>query len=215
MTTDTQKNYRSGLIKLVHVARRELNLDEPSYRAILKAQGGLDSLSKMNTAQMSRVLEYFKAQGFRVRKAPNDRKQATGKDASKVRALWLMLHELGAVRDPSEAALTAYVKRMAGVDDVQWMRGERRVSYGDVRAYKARPEVVIESLKKWAMRVLPEAVYALKAEVLTLHRNNQLSPERLEYAAHAFKRSDAGEGFDVLHEVWDNLRIAAGHQQPH
>ena len=215
MNTETQKTHRNSLIKLVHVARRELNLDEPSYRAILKAQGGLDSLSKMNTTQMSRVLEYFKTQGFRVRKTPNDRKQATGKAAGKVRALWLLLHELGVVRDPSEAALTAYVQRMAKVDDVQWMRGGRQVSYGDVRAYRDRPELVIESLKKWAMRTLPGAVEALMAQVLTSAQNQQLSPEQRVYAARAFKRSCHGDGFDVLNEVWDNLRIAAGHQQPH
>ena len=161
MTQKTQKEYRNGLIRLIQVARRDLNLDETNYRAILFAQGGNESLAAMHIDGMKKVLDYLKAQGFKVRKTRTDRKQATGKDASKVRALWLFLHELGAVRDPSEAALTAYVKRIAKVDDVQWMRGVRRVDSGSKPMVKGREELVIETLKKWAMRHLPAAVTAL------------------------------------------------------
>lgn len=201
MTTKTQKEYRNGLIRLIHVARRDLNLDEHNYRAILFAQGGNESLAAMPIDGMKKVLDYLKAQGFKVRTTKTDRKQATGKDASKVRALWLFLHELGAVRDPSEAALTAYVQRIAKVDDVQWMRG-------------GRVEFVIETLKQWCMRFLPAAVLALQAEVIERNDNGLLSPVELDCAARAFKRRKDGEGFDVLWEVWENLRTAAGRQYP-
>ena len=202
MTTKTQKVYRNRLIKLIQVARRDLSLDEPNYRAILFAQGGNESLAAMPIDGMQKVLDYLKAQGFKVRSTKTDRKQATGKDASKVRALWLFLHELGAVRDPSEAALTAYVKRIAKVDDVQWMRSGRRV------------ETVIESLKKWAMRYLPAAVVALKAEVRERYDSGLLSHEQLDCAARGFDRSTKGEGFEVQWEAWENLRTAAGRQYP-
>ena len=139
MTTKTQKVYRNRLIKLIQVARRVLSLDEPNYRAILFAQGGNESLAAMPIDGMQKVLDYLKAQGFKVRKAKTDRKQATGKDASKVRALWLFLHELGAVRDPSEAALTAYVKRQTKVDAWRFLN-----SY--------QVNTVIEALKKWCVR---------------------------------------------------------------
>ena len=201
MTQKTQKEYRNGLILLIQVARRDLNLDETNYRAILFAQGGNESLAAMHIDGMKMVLDYLKAQGFKVRSTRTDRKQATGKDASKVRALWLFLHELGAVRDPSEAALTSYVKRIAKVDDVQWMRG-------------VRVEIVIETLTKWCMRFLPQAVLALKAEVIERNNNGLLSPVELGCAARAFKRHGAGDGFDVLWEVWENLRTAAGRPFP-
>lgn len=203
MTKNTQKDYRNGLIKLIHVARRELNLDELAYRAILKAQGGGESLSSMPIDGMTKVLDYLKAQGFKVRKTSGDRKQATGKDARKVRALWLFLHELGAVRDPSEAALTAYVKRIAKVDDMQWMRGSYRI------------EPVIETLKQWALRYLPGAVLALKTEVRERYDNGLLGPAELDCAARGFDRSTQGEGFDVHWEVWENLRTAAGRPPLH
>ncbi|WP_218241557.1 gp16 family protein [Comamonas fluminis] len=214
MTTKPSKEYRNGLIKLIHVARRDLNLDETNYRAILFAQGGNESLSAMPIDGMKKVLDYLKAQGFKVRKTSTDRKQATGIDASKVRALWLFLHELGAVRDPSEAALTAYVKRIAKVEDLQWMRGMRLVASGNRQMFKARVEVVIETLKKWAMRFLPGAVAALNIEVRDRYNNGLLSPVELDCAAHAFKRQMEGEGFDVLWEAWENLRTAAGRKFP-
>ncbi|WP_341679274.1 gp16 family protein [Comamonas thiooxydans] len=202
MATTTQTTYRNRLIKLIQVARRDLCLDEPNYRGILFAQGGNDSLAAMSIDGMQKVLDYLKAQGFKVRSTKTDRKQATGLDASKVRALWLFLHELGAVRDPSEAALTAYVKRMVKVDDVQWMRSGRRV------------ETVIESLKKWAMRYLPAAVATLKEEVRERYHKGLLSEEQTGCAARGFERSTQGDGFDVQWEAWENLRTAAGRPFP-
>ena len=214
MTTKTQKVYRNRLIKLIQVARRDLSLDEPNYRAILFAQGGNESLAAMPIDGMQKVLDYLKAQGFKVRSTKTDRKQATGKDASKVRALWLFLHELGAVRDPSEAALTAYVKRIAKVDDVQWMRGARRVDSGPRPIVKGREELVIETLKKWAMRYLPAAVATLKQEVRERYHQGLLNEEQTGCAARGFERSTQGEGFEVQWEAWENLRTAAGRQYP-
>lgn len=202
MATTTQTTYRNRLIKLIQVARRDLGLDEPNYRGILFAQGGNESLAAMPIDGMQKVLDYLKAQGFKVRSTKTDRKQATGKDASKARALWLFLHELGAVQDPSEAALTAYVKRMVKVDDVQWMRSGRRV------------ETVIESLKKWAMRYLPAAVATLKEEVRDRYHKGLLSEAQTGCAARGFERSTQGDGFDVQWEAWENLRTAAGRPFP-
>ena len=202
MATTKQTTHRNRIIKLIQVARRDLGLDEPNYRGILFAQGGNDSLAAMPIDGMQKVLDYLKAQGFKVRKTRTDRKQATGIDASKVRALWLFLHELGAVRDPSEAALTAYVKRIVKVDDLQWMRSGRRV------------EMVIESLKKWAMRYLPAAVATLKEEVRERYHKGLLNEEQTGCAARGFERSTQGEGFDVQWEAWENLRTAAGRPFP-
>ena len=213
--TPEQKAYRLDRIKLVHVAKRELGLDEPTYRAILFAQGGNESLSAMSLDGMNKVIDYFKAQGFKLRKAAGDRKQATGPDAKKVRALWLFLHELGAVRDPSEAALTAYVQRIAGVDDVQWMRGTRKVPSNQAKRYQDRAELVIETLKKWAMRFLPADIVRLKDEVRERHQQGLLSAEQLQCAEVAFGNALNPEvGFDRHYLVWDNLRAAVGRPFP-
>ena len=184
-------------------------------RAILFAQGGNESLSAMSIEGMNQVIDYFKAQGFKLRKAAGDRKQAMGPDAKKVRALWLFLHELGAVRDPSEAALTAYVQRIAGVDDVEWMRGTRMVPSNPAKRYQERAELVIETLKKWAMRFLPTDIARLKNEVRERYQQGLLSAEQLQCAEVAFGNALNPEvGFDRHYLVWDNLRAAVGRPFP-
>lgn len=55
-TTPKQKAYRNKLITLVHVAKRDMALDEEAYRAILVAQGGGDSLSAMSIENINKVL---------------------------------------------------------------------------------------------------------------------------------------------------------------
>ena len=176
-------------------------LDEDTYRAILMAQGGGNSLSAMAIDNINKVLAYMKAQGFKLRKSQADRKQADSTDAKKIRALWLFLHELGAVNDPSKTALLTFVRRIGKVDSLEWLTG-RKV------------DAVIESQKKWAMRFLPAAVEALKAESLQRRAKGLLSPAQSDSAAHAFKRLEAGEGFDIHWEAWQNLRHAVGRPYP-
>ena len=58
----------------------------------------------------------------------------------KIRALWLELHRLGAVRSPSELSLARFVKRMTGIDYHGWLGTDDAIR-------------VIEHLKKWKVRV--------------------------------------------------------------
>ena len=73
------------------------------------------------------------------------REATAGVDAQikKIRALWLELHRLGAVRSPSELSLARFVSRMTGVDYQGWL------SVDDASR-------VIEHLKKWKQRVTRE-----------------------------------------------------------
>lgn len=159
-----QANERTRLIRLVHVGRRELKLDDCAYRAILQAQGGAESSALMSVGQLQRVVDYLKRQGFKVATKAKPAQMggvvvkgrrtgmataaaavtlASDPQSRKARALWLMLHAIGEVRDPSETALQAYGRRQCGVDRLEWVRD-------------AFP--LIESLKAWALRALPAYV---------------------------------------------------------
>lgn len=146
---------RQRLIRLVHLAQRELMLDKETYRAaLLTVTGGKkDSCSSMSDAELQLALDHFKRVGFKVRLKPRPGRpidmEATSK---KIRALWLLLRDLGAVSNPSEEALAAYVKRITGVDALQWIDGRQA-------------ERTIETMKKWAMRILPEHVRHLVDQV--------------------------------------------------
>lgn len=187
---------RAALIKLIHVARRELGqksgLDELAYRDILRIVGKSESLASMTVPNMEMVLAHMKSKGFKVRPKAGDRPQVINPDASKVRALWLFLHALGEVRDPSEKALAAYVKRIAKVDDLRWAHG--RVI-----------DTLIETLKKWAMRRLPAAVAALRNEVIALHRTSPLTARQIELVQQSDQYLNRGQGFDMHWWAWECL----------
>lgn len=135
---------RLRLIKLIHVARRELCMDDDTYRLLLAGMTGLDgatSTADLSVPNLLRVLEQLKLRGFKVR--PNNgpkRPLADDVQSKKIRSLWLTLHELGAVRDPSEAALAKFVLGMTRVSALQWLT-------------TAQASRVIENLKQWLLRV--------------------------------------------------------------
>lgn len=124
----------------IHIAKKQLAMDDDAYREMLKNVGGVESAKDLSQAAVGRVLAHLKRCGFKAVAKKGDRKQAGDAQSQKIRALWLHLHKLGAVCDPSEQALSAWVKRMGKVDALQWMPTEV--------ASKA-----IEELKQWVKRI--------------------------------------------------------------
>jgi phage gp16-like protein len=135
---------RARLIKLIHVARRELGIQDDDYRAMLAnipQLEGATSSAKLPIPKLKLVLETLKAKGFKVvpkRKKPQG-KLADDPQSKLIRHVWLSLHSAGKVRDPSEQALAKYVARLTKVDQLQWLDGKQAA-------------VVIESLKSWLGR---------------------------------------------------------------
>jgi phage gp16-like protein len=129
---------------LIHVARRELGIDDDTYRLMLAGMKSLDgatSTADLSVPNLLRVLEQLKQKGFKVR--PNKTQKRTMADdgqSKKIRSIWLTLRDLGALRDPSEEALAKFVLSMTGVEALQWLNG-------------AQASKVIENLKQWQHRV--------------------------------------------------------------
>jgi len=131
---------KQKFIRLIHVAKRELGLDEDTYRAMLMNVTGMDTTKAMPLTKLEAVVKHLKQAGFKVRSKPQTRQLADDLQSKKIRALWLDMHDEGIVKNPSEAALAAYVKRLTGVDTLQWLSTEQASS-------------VIETLKKWQKRM--------------------------------------------------------------
>lgn len=135
---------RLRLIKLIHVARRELGMDRETYGLMLAGMKGLEgatSTADLSVPNLLRVLEQLKQKGFKPR--PNKagkRPKAKDDQSKKIRSLWLTLNDLGAVRDPSEAALASFVRNMTKASALQWLS-------------VAQASRVIENLKQWQLRV--------------------------------------------------------------
>lgn len=137
---------RAHLIKLIHVARRDLAMAEDSYRAVIvgASKGRTSSSKDLRVPELEAALDHMKRCGFSVKpakKAQQSRPLANDLQSKKIRALWLELHQAGKVRDPSETALASFVKRSSGVEALQWLTG-------------AQASRIIEHLKKWQDRVM-------------------------------------------------------------
>ncbi len=125
----TTTNVRLMIAK-VHLGAKELGLDEDTRRELMARVTGKRSAAEMTPTELGRVLDEYRARGWRpgqrtVRKpapvARPSRQPADHPVARKARALWLSLHQLGAIRDPSETALETFARRQAGCAAMRFM----------------------------------------------------------------------------------------------
>jgi len=142
-------------IAAMHVAKKQLGLDDDTYRAKLARITGKSSAKDMTEAERQNVLTVFRNEGFTPAPAArraDGRQKLTGKFAKKLQALWIAAWNLGIVRDRDDKALVAFVKRQTGVDHTRflvyaddanraiealkaWIRREAGVSYGNTNGY--------------------------------------------------------------------------------
>jgi len=173
---------RQALIRVVHVAKRELGLDEEAYRDVLQSATGKRSTSDMAEFELRRLLDHLKTCGFKVKSA---RKSARKHDvpmdqheqSRKIRALWLQLADMGIIRDPSEAALCRWIKRETSVEAMAWLDVDQASR-------------CIEKLKKWSQRI----IWKREAE---LARSWSMPREQLRDAVFNMARRHLGRGADI------------------
>lgn len=140
---------RANTIKLIHVARRSLGLDDDTYRTFLSSVvSGKTSCRDMNDTQLNKVLEAMKKRGFNPVSKPKAKTPAG--IAGKIRAIWSVMYCQGFLTSNDDAAIDAYVKRITrqknggeGVARLRWLRDDNAT-------------VVLESLKRWHMRCMLE-----------------------------------------------------------
>lgn len=138
---ETPAQKKARLIRLIHIGKNEIKMPENEYRTLIaNVSQGKTSSKLLNVAQLEKVLQHMKAQGFQVAVATTNG-QVSQQDQSaqqcKIRSLWLELHEMGVVRSSAESALNAYCVKYGGENwqnDVITMRD------------------LIERLKKWKSR---------------------------------------------------------------
>lgn len=142
-------------IAAIHVAKKQLGLDDDTYRSKLALITGKRSVKDMTEKEREKVLTVFRNEGFKpapTARRANGRQQLTGKFSKKLQALWIAGWNLGIVRDRDDAALLAFVKRQTGIDHTRfltnatdanraiealksWLRREASVSYGNTNGY--------------------------------------------------------------------------------
>jgi phage gp16-like protein len=136
---------RRAMLAKVHLAKKELGLADDDYRAVLLDVAGVASAGDCTEAQLVDVLDRFKARGFQAKAGATARadrgrapRPADRPTARKARALWISLHQLGAIANPSEHALEAFAQRQLGCERLQW--ADQSLAYRLIEALKAIAE---------------------------------------------------------------------------
>lgn len=144
MTNDNRKKAQAQ----IHIAKKQLGLDDDTYRQMLLAVTGKDSCRALSLAELYKVIHHLKGKGFKTRRQRRLSPTAHGQMIDVLRALWIKMHREGIVRDGSESALERWVKRASsqrnggiGVDSMEWLERDTRLV-----------SAVIEDLKRWRAR---------------------------------------------------------------
>ena len=101
------------VLKTIHVACRDLGMDNDTRRDLQLLVTGKDSLTAMTPAEHLAVLEALKAKGFKPsagKASRTHRRPATRKDIRFCHVLWGKLHKAGAVDLPGAAGLNAFIR---------------------------------------------------------------------------------------------------------
>lgn len=143
-------------IKLIHIGRSALGMDDATYRAMLaRLCSGKTSSKALTGAERQAVLAHMKASGFTVKPRGKSTSPA-GIDWQrepqllKLRALWYLLADAGAVERPADtlacnAAIEAWAKRQFSA----------RKPPLDALRFASGPQMndLVEQAKQWARRV--------------------------------------------------------------
>ncbi|MFO7578127.1 MAG: regulatory protein GemA [Pelovirga sp.] len=120
---------RSDLAK-IHIAKKDLGLDDDTYRGILWDRYHLDSAADLTPRQAADLIDLFRAKGWRP---------ASFGQRGLIHVLWHKLADAGVIRHGDDSALQAYVAHATGRDSLHQLT-------------VSEASRVIEMLKKWLER---------------------------------------------------------------
>lgn len=121
---------RDATMAKIHIAKKELGLDDDAQRDIYERVTGKRSLKDMNVKQRMAVLDDFKSRGFKVKRSSKPASGSVNYSAKKyvrlIFALWASCAKLGEINNASHVALRAFVaneteKRGKRIDDPEFL----------------------------------------------------------------------------------------------
>lgn len=100
----------------IHVANKQLGLDEDTARDLYQRVTGKRSLREMNDRELQLIVTEHRRQGFKPAE-----KGLQGPFAKKLQALWIAAWNLGIVRDRHDAAMLSFVRRQTGIEHTRFL----------------------------------------------------------------------------------------------
>lgn len=122
-TKTTAQAKRKQLMAQIHIAKKQLGLDDESYRAILQRVARQESCKDMTTTQLVDVIKEMKRLGFQVKSSARSQ-QKHGKKPSVTQSKEALMSKIEAMIADLELSWD-YVHGMAvkmfQIDRVQWL----------------------------------------------------------------------------------------------
>jgi phage gp16-like protein len=111
------------MLAKIHIAKKDLGLDDDTYRAMLDNLYDVDSSAKLSPKQLDDLLGHMTSRGFTARKkgdaAPSDNAKARAPMIAKIGALLTELGQIEGRHVPWTYAV-GILKRQSGVMRLEW-----------------------------------------------------------------------------------------------
>lgn len=148
---ETQANFRRKDLAKIHIAKKDLGLDDATYREMLFNITGFRSAADLDSKQRWAVIKHLRTKGYRSK---HKSAKASGMNKTTAPDRAPLLSKIGAIlfrlRLPWAYA-DGMAKRMFGVDKVRWLRPDQlhkvtaALIYHQKRTYSKRKEESVES----------------------------------------------------------------------
>jgi phage gp16-like protein len=136
------KDAKKADLAKIHIAKKDLGLDDETYRAVLFTVARVHSSADLDHAGRAAVLAHFKARGWQSKPAAKSKQNIKLSDEPQhkmIRGLWLELFNMGVVVDPSEKAISRFIKNQTKIERMEWLNTKQASQ-------------LIEILKQWRQR---------------------------------------------------------------
>jgi Protein of unknown function (DUF1018) len=130
-STEVQAS-RKAIIGKIHIAKKQLGIDDDNYRAMIaNLTEGETSCKDCSHKELGIIMDALVGLGFKPTKPKTKLSPKASKiptQADKIRAMWIDLYQSGVVRNRGDDALQHFVKRLTGVDRVEWLNHPQAVA---------------------------------------------------------------------------------------
>ncbi len=138
--TRVTKDSRASLLAKLHIAKKELGLDDDLYRSMLERVTGKRSAAKLSIKELVSMVEEMKSKGWQATTKPTyGRKPVVCPDG---RALLRKIEALLADDKKPWSYAEGIAKRMFGVEKLEWCNAEqlRAIVVALIKAAERRDE---------------------------------------------------------------------------
>jgi phage gp16-like protein len=126
------------MLAKIHIATKDLGLDEVVYRGLLERVTGEVSASKCTDLQLQHVITELQRLGWRP--VGGAHRVSDDPQVRKIYAIWNDLGRSKALRDPSKAALRVFTRKRFDIASPEWLNTDQASQ-------------LIELLKSWQRRI--------------------------------------------------------------